>query len=214
MTRHARIVLAIWFAANTAGCAKRQPPAPIVDPTSQRTTASGPVVGFQGAYGSHVWRGIPYAQPPVGDLRWRAPRPPAAWTDTRAALQFGSPCPQYASRLGGVAGPEGSVGGNEDCLYLNVYAPRVAPGAVPTGNQRWPVMVWIHGGGNTIGAASFYDGGHLAAAEHVVVVTLNYRLGPFGWLRHAALRADGGSAAEQSGNFTPRSRPRPRVGAR
>src|SRR5262249_22798225 len=86
--------------------------------------------------------------------------------------------------------------GSEDCLYLNVYAPRdAAPGAA------LPVMVWIHGGGNTIGAGELYDGGNLATTEHVVVVTVNYRLGPFGWFRHAARPGDGTTPPERSGNF-------------
>lgn len=184
------------------GCAQRdQPAAPVADPAARRVTAAGPVIGFQGEYGNHEWRGIPYAKPPVGALRWRAPQPPEAWTDTRVALDFGNPCTQYASRLGGVSGREGSVGGNEDCLTLNIYAPRVAENAVPAGERRWPVMVWIHGGGNSIGGSSFFNGGNLAAAENVVVVTINYRLGPFGWFRHAALRAGAADVVEQSGNF-------------
>jgi para-nitrobenzyl esterase len=191
----------IWLALLAVGCASHDKPSPAADASSQRQTASGPVVGFQGQYGSHVWLGIPYAKPPVGDLRWRAPQPPPAWTDTRVALAVGSPCTQYASKVGGAPGPSGTVAGSEDCLYLNIYAPRVGPDAVPAGAQRWPVMVWIHGGGNTIGEAGFYDGGNLAATEQVIVVSLNYRLGPLGWFRHAALRADTADAADQSGNF-------------
>ena len=197
------IVTAVAVGALCAGgCARPAPVKPVVDPSSRRVTTSGPVVGFVGTYGSNVWRGIPYAAPPVGERRWRAPQPAAAWTDTREALEAGSPCPQYASPFGGVSGREGTVVGAEDCLYLNVYAPRVAENEIPDGDQRWPVMVWIHGGGNTIGESGFYDGGHLAAAEHVVVVTINYRLGPFGWFRNAALRDGASDAAEQSGNFT------------
>ena len=199
--RDRRLITAAALVALAAGCTRSQRPAPTPDPSSRRMTQSGPLVGFQGEYGSHVWRGIPYAVAPVGDLRWRAPQPPAAWKEARVAIAFGSPCVQYASPLGGVAGEDGSVVGKEDCLYLNVYAPRVAADEVPRDAARWPVMVWIHGGGNSIGTASFYDGGHLAEAEHIVVVTVNYRLGPFGWFRHAALRAGADGALEQSGNF-------------
>jgi para-nitrobenzyl esterase len=201
VTRRIWTALAV-SALCAAGCARPAPVKPAVDPSSRRVTASGPVVGFVGTYGSHVWRGIPYAAPPVGDRRWRAPQPAAPWTDARVALDPGSPCVQYASTFGGVPGADGSVVGAEDCLYLNVYAPRVDEHELPEGDQRWPVMVWIHGGGNTIGESGFYDGGHLAAAEHVVVVTINYRLGPFGWFRNAALRADSTEPAEQSGNFS------------
>ena len=155
--------------------------------------------GYTGRYGSHVWLGIPYAEPPVGERRWRAPAPPAAWSGAREALAFGDHCPQIASPFGGVTdAPAGSISGSEDCLYLNVYAPRMEPGAAA--QAKLPVLVWIHGGGNVVGLADFYDGGRLAQSQDVIVVTLNYRLGPLGWFRHAALR-EGASPAEQSGNF-------------
>jgi len=201
MSHRPVMALTTLCALAAVGCARTDRPAPTIDPRSQRMTPSGPVVGFAGEYGSHVWRGIPYAAAPVGDRRWRAPQPPPSWKETRVALAYGSPCTQYTSPFGGVPGKEGTVAGSEDCLYLNVYAPVVRRDAVPQRGARWPVMVWIHGGGNSIGTASFYDGGHLAAAEQVVVVTVNYRLGPFGWFRHAALRAGADGAAEQSGNF-------------
>ncbi|HSP96499.1 MAG TPA: carboxylesterase family protein [Candidatus Dormibacteraeota bacterium] len=192
--------LVLLVALVVGACSRGAGPAPTVDPSSARTTPAGPVIGFAGDAGEHVWRGLPYAQPPTGARRWRAPQPLSPWQETRQALAFGSPCPQYASPLGGVPGKDGSVVGNEDCLYLNVYAPRFAAGEVPTGAQRLPVMLWIHGGGNSIGEAGFYHPGKLAADERVIVVTTNYRLGPLGWMRHAALR-EGASPAEQSGNF-------------
>ena len=184
------------------GCAPSQPEAPVPDPSSHRVTLSGAVVGFQGHYGSHVWLGIPFATPPVGTLRWQSAEPATPWTETRQALNFGPPCTQLASRFGGVTTARpGTPVGSEDCLYLNVYAPRFAEADVPSANARLPVMLWIHGGGNTIGQAAFYDGGNLAATRNVIVVTTNYRLGPFGWFRHAALRGDGTSEIDRSGNF-------------
>jgi len=200
-----RRIGAVWLVAlivSGLGCARsteREHGRP--DPASRRVTGSGEVVGFVGRYGSHVWLGLPYAKPPTGELRWRAPVPPEPWTGTREALVFGAPCTQYASPLGGVAGRAGAPAGSEDCLYLNVYAPRATVAEVPTGVARLPVMVWIHGGGNSIGEAAFYNAGNLAATQQVVVVTLNYRLGPFGWFRRAALRGDQTSAADRSGNF-------------
>jgi len=123
--------------------------------------------------GTHErFRGIPFAAPPVGDLRFRAPQPAAPWTRVREALRFGSAAPQNPSFLPGMESGEQ----NEDCLYLNVYTPR-ADGA------RRPVLFWIHGGGFTGGSGgqALYDGGRLAARGDVVVVTINYRLGALGY---------------------------------
>jgi len=195
------IAALIAVASAVAGCGPHRP-RPVPDPASRRVTQAGAVVGFEGRYGNHAWLGIPYAAPPVGDLRWRAPRPAAPWSGTFEAVAFPSPCTQFASSIGGVTRARlGTPVGSEDCLYLNVYAPRFTPEEVPEGMRRLPVMVWIHGGGNTIGESAFYDGGNLAARENLVVVTLNYRLGPFGWFRHAALRGTGTSGEDQSGNF-------------
>jgi para-nitrobenzyl esterase len=183
------------------GCARPQPARHVAEPGSQRVMRSGEVVGFQGRYGAHVWLGIPYAKPPVGALRWRAPQPAEAWTGTRQALTFGSACTQFGNPTTVEQVKAGKPMGSEDCLYLNVYAPQFAPTAVPTGEKRLPVMVWIHGGGNSIGEAGFYNGGNLAVTERVIVVTMNYRLGPFGWFRHTALDGRGTNDLDRSGNF-------------
>jgi para-nitrobenzyl esterase len=181
-----------WLLVALVAC-HAAPPAPKSDPITRRTIAGGELIGFVGTEGSHVWRGIPYAAPPTGAQRWRAPRDPKPWQGTREALAFGERCPQYASQLEANHAP-GTVFGSEDCLTLNVFAP---PDAEP---ERLPVMLWIHGGGNVQGGSDFYDGGVLAVRQNVVVVTVNYRLGPLGWLRHAALR-EGATAEERSGNF-------------
>lgn len=168
---------------------------------SLRHPPAGSLVGTQGLHGGFAWLGIPYAQPPVDARRWRAPRAFPAWSDTRAALSMGASCPQFASPLGGVdTAPVGTLVGSEDCLFLNVYAPASPPSALPDADTRLPVMLWIHGGGNTLGTSSFYDGSALAEREKLVVVTVNYRLGPLGWLRHRSLR-DGRDQVEDSGNF-------------
>jgi len=177
---------------------------PVADVSSERLLAHGSVVGFASGHDTHAWLGIPYARPPVGGLRWRAPQAAEAWADTRDALEFGRPCLQLGSDLAMVPSedPSGFVG-NEDCLYLNVWAPRSEPDAVPAGDARWPVLVWIHGGGNVSGwpGAKLYDAARLAGREKLVVVSLAYRLGPLGWFSHPAIRAGAADALEASGNF-------------
>jgi len=190
----------MFVLASLSACRSAERSRGTVDPDSQRNPPVGAVVGFRGEYDSHTWLGIPYAAPPIGDLRWREPQRAARWEGVREALIPGSPCVQYASPFGGVAGKSGQVVGQENCLFLNIWAPRVDPSHVPEGKDRWPVMVWIHGGGNSIGDGGFYNGGNLAATHKVVVLSFNYRLGPFGWLRHASLR-EGASNADASGNF-------------
>jgi para-nitrobenzyl esterase len=155
--------------------------------------ASGTLVGksIKGDPTINVFKGIPYAAPPVGDLRWREPQPVASWTTPRDCSNFASRCPQpdVSDRPWlGEAGPM-----SEDCLYLNVWAPAKS-------DKPMPVMVWIHGGGFTIGAGSlgFYDGLELAR-QGVVLVTINYRLGPLGFFGHPALTAE--SEHHVSGNY-------------
>jgi para-nitrobenzyl esterase len=192
---------ALFALAFVSGCASWRSTGPVRDASSQRLPPAGPVVGSMGQYGSHVWRGIPYAKPPVGDLRWRAPQPAERWSEWLEADRSGEACSQPANFLAGDASGDNELVGAEDCLYLDVYAPAFAPDQVPAGDARIPVMVWIHGGGNVVGRAGFYDGGRLAATHDVVVVAINYRLGALGWFRHESLRAAAEGPAEASGNF-------------
>jgi para-nitrobenzyl esterase len=168
-----------------------------VDAAALRTPPAGALLGYRDTFGTQAWLGIPYAQAPVGSLRWRAPQPAAVWSGVRSALAAGSPCVQFWGPISGLEGKVGDVVGAEDCLYLNIWAP--AP--LPVDGKRLPVMVWIHGGGNTIGTANTYNGSHLAGSEQVVVVTVNYRLGVLGWFSHPALRAGAANAADASGNY-------------
>ena len=133
------------------------------------------------ADGVASFKGIPYAAPPVGALRWRPPEAPAKWTTPRDASAFGPAC--LATGEGFGAGPNQS----EDCLTLNVWTPAGHAG------RKLPVMVWIHGGGFVAGASSarFYDGASFAR-DGVVLVSLNYRLGRLGWFAHPALLKEGG----------------------
>ncbi len=192
---------AISFVALLVGCTATAPDAPSApDPSSRRSPPAGDVVGRVGIYGSHEYLGIPYAAPPVGERRWRAPAPLAPWSGTREATRHGAACPQFGSPFAGLAIPSDEIGGDEDCLVLDVYAP---VDATPVTAERpgLPVLFWIHGGGNVIGQASNYDGGYLAATQDVVVVAINYRLGPLGWFRHASLRAEATTEEDRSGNF-------------
>ncbi|HIF97209.1 MAG TPA: carboxylesterase [Myxococcales bacterium] len=183
------------------GCASSPPASPpTADPATARKTTSGPLVGYVDEHGVHTWLGIPFAQAPVGQLRWQAPRPPLPWTERREALGFGAECIQFAGPVGSEAEP-GSVVGSEDCLFLNIFAPARGPSEGDPRSPGLPVMVWIHGGGNTVGSARPYNGSALARQERVIVVTLQYRLGVFGWLSHPGLRPPGTSALDGSGNY-------------
>jgi para-nitrobenzyl esterase len=184
------------------GCGSDSPdPMPRLDDSTRRTIALGDVVGGVSPSGAHAWRGIPFAAPPVGERRWRAPAAAEPWTGTLEAIEHPAPCPQFATFAGGPEGVgPGDAYGSEDCLYLNVFAPPYAPEKVPGAEKRLPVMLWIHGGGNSLGDASIYDGGRLATGRDVIVVAVQYRLGPFGWFRHEALRHDA-SPADASGNY-------------
>ncbi|MGN9793234.1 carboxylesterase/lipase family protein [Streptomyces sp. OZ13] len=167
--------------------------------TTDATAAEGPVVTtrygqVRGKAGqtANSYLGIPYAAPPVGSQRWKPPSPPGRWPGVRAATTPGNPCMQGAasSPWGDLAGP-GTP--SEDCLYLNVHTP--AQRAL----HKRPVMVWIHGGGFTVGSGTFYDGSNLAAKGDVVDVTFNYRLGAFGYLAHPGLAEE--SPQGISGNY-------------
>jgi para-nitrobenzyl esterase len=145
------------------------------------TTRHGRIEGRE-ERGICVFRGIPYARPPVGEWRLRAPQPVQTWSGTRSATDFGPAAPQNAPvvrflrKFIGVGEAQ-----SEDCLYLNVWSPG-------TDRKRRPVMVWIHGGGFVIGSASasLYFGGRMAKRGDVVVVTINYRLGALGFLNPRA----------------------------
>jgi para-nitrobenzyl esterase len=148
--------------------------------TPQVRTEQGTVEGLQ-VKDVREFLGIPYAAPPVGDLRWRRPIATRSWKGVRPATQFGPACAQVTT-LGAFAGPPND---NEDCLTLNVFTPGTRT------FDKLPVLVWIHGGGNVDGSSRDYDASRLVALGKTVVVTINYRLGLLGWLAHPALDAEG-----------------------
>ncbi len=147
-------------------------------------TRSGTLLGESDADVS-VWRGVPFAAPPVGRLRWRAPQPVAPWAGVRDATRFGPVAPQPGPRSAG--GVPASFPRDEDCLTLNVWSP-TAPSQL-TGVGLRPVVVWFHGGAQMQGAGSMadYSGRALAATGDIVVVTVNYRLGALGQLDLSSL---------------------------
>ena len=170
--RRGLVVLAIAGAMAGATARSAEPPGAHVD--------GGEVVGVESG-SARIFRAIPYAAPPIGALRWKPPAPVAPWSGNRAATAPGPACPQKVSpgvpNLGGYVGPT-----SEDCLTLDVTAPKAA--------RRAPVMVWIYGGGNVAGATNLpsYDAAGFAR-DGVVLVAMNYRLGPLGFFAHPALTA-------------------------
>ena len=169
---------------------------------TQRNTIYGPVLGTEDA-GTYSWKGVPFAKPPVGALRWRAPAEPESWKDVKNTQAFGNACAS-SSRLYGPGQNnkyDATIGtsydttvGSEDCLYLNIWRPA-------NSGEKLPVIVFIHGGSNVTGytADPVYDGANLAKTANAVVVTVNYRLGVLGFFRSPQLKV--GNALEDSGNF-------------
>jgi para-nitrobenzyl esterase len=146
-------------------------------------TDSGPVRGTDDGQ-VRVWKGVRYAAPPVGDLRWRAPVPPRPWSEVADALEFGAVSPQPKSPIPMGAGTRSA----EDCLFLNVWTPSGL-----SGGDGKPVMVWVHGGAYIFGSGSqpLYDGRALASGGDVIVVTINYRMGVLGFLELSSYAGDG-----------------------
>jgi para-nitrobenzyl esterase len=156
------------------------------------TTArvSGGQVEGTAANGVAAFRGIPFAAPPVGELRWKKPQPVVAWSGVKNASAYAPSCMQDPNMLKFIGAPDGV---SEDCLYLNVWTP------AKSASERLPVMVWIYGGGFAAGATSSatYDGTRLAE-KGVVLVSVSYRVGPFGFLAHPDLSRESGKG---SGNY-------------
>ena len=170
-----------------------------IDQDSLRNTQEGLVIGMEGENNTFAWKGIPFAKPPIGELRWKAPQDASAWNGTLEAIEFKSACFQGSSMIQGDS--EGKWSGNEDCLYLNVWTPQLTEDQLENNQEKLPVMMWIHGGGNTTGSAHVYDPSLLVSKHNVVVVTIHYRMGPLGWFRHPALETPDSSRADISGNY-------------
>jgi para-nitrobenzyl esterase len=180
--RITRFGAAVGIALTLGAAAIASHAAPAIAPgqTNVVRLAEGNVQGTA-VNGVGEFLGIPYAAPPTGDLRWRPPIRAARWKGTLQATKFGGTCAQ--EQRGVFASPSN----NEDCLYLNVFAP--SPRPVPA--THFPVMVWIYGGGLFSGESDDYDGSKLASRGGVVVVTVNYRVGALGFLSHPTINAEG-----------------------
>jgi para-nitrobenzyl esterase len=170
------IVAASACAAFTIGALQAQTP-PL---TGVVQTVEGDVQGIV-TNGVSQFLGIPYAAPPIGELRWRPPADVTHWNEARAAIRFGGTCAQPERGIFTVPST------HEDCLYLNVYTADPLPAA---GAKR-PVMVWFYGGGMYSGESNDYDGSKLVRRGGVLVVTLNYRVGAFGFFSHPAINSEG-----------------------
>jgi para-nitrobenzyl esterase len=177
-------ILAIGLAvASQASTAARAAPvqAPACAAGTNVTTTGGPVCGIT-VNSVNEWLGLPYAAPPIGSLRWQPPQPPTPWTSTLQATAFGSECVQGSPDRGGPP----AAGSSENCLFVNVWAP-----AGTSADANLPVMVHIHGGG-FYGGNGNADNSLLATTGHEVIVSMNYRLGIFGFLADSALGAHSG----------------------
>ncbi len=141
-------------------------------------TSSGEVLGRK-SKNSVIYEDIPYAKPPIGNLRWKAPRK-ISQTNFKIEPKENNFCVQRPSNLGGADGDTLYVG-TEDCLYLDIFTPK-------KNEKKLPVMFWIHGGGNTSGLKDLYDFSKVVSRHDVIIVRLNYRLGPFGWFTHPAIQ--------------------------
>lgn len=194
-------VLTFVLAATSLPAAGQDKPAQSVHPAAADniTTLPAPTVltkygqlaATAGRGNSWTWKGVPYARPPVGDLRWRAPQPPQAWDGVRQSTDQFDMATQMAMSKTWI--PQGNIVGGEDCLYLNIWRPQ-------GDGKDLPVYVYFHGGANNFGSARLYDGSAVASISNMVVVVPQYRLGPLGWFNLPALR-EGVSAEEASGNL-------------
>lgn len=172
------ILIVLVALAITTSAVTRATSAPIV------MAPAGPVRGIV-QNGAREFLGIPYATPPVGNLRWRAPQPYGRWNTVLEATHLGSSCPQF------IPG-DNKLSGAEDCLVLNIYTPNPP-------QQDLPVMIWIHGGGFILGSGADVDGSGLAKKHNLIVVAINYRLGALGFLVNTSLAVE--DPAHISGNY-------------
>ena len=167
---------------------------------TNKTEFIGSVAKEKGDKKTISFVGIPFAKPPVGDLRWKAPRELDSYPDTFKATTLPNRCMQVSNFYDSMDGIEGeSIIGSEDCLYLNIYLSEKAYKS----KEMLPVVFWIHGGGNTWGysASNIFTSGDFILDHDVILVTTNYRLGPFGWFAYSGLNQDSENPLDSTANF-------------
>ena len=166
-----------------------------------RVTRDGALLGACVSDHALVWYGVPYASAPVGERRWRAPGASPTFEGVRDATQRVPPaCQRMPFSTPDEGAREGSIVGDEDCLYLTIWSPRRTTTA-QDGSDPLPVLVWFHGGGNMVGDGADFDASRLASSQNVIVVAVNHRLNILGWFAHRALRCGDATPEERSGNF-------------
>ena len=181
MQKISRLILTIFFTLNSFSLTAKE----II------STSSGIVAGFKMDKVMN-WHDIPYAKPPIGELRWKAPQL-ILESNKKIIAKEGNFCVQEPYERGGAPGDK-DVSGSEDCLYLDIQAPLL------DSESKLPVMFWIHGGGNTSGLKDSYNFSKLVQKEKVIVVSINYRLGAFGWFTHPSIQSMQ-SGLDKSSNF-------------
>ena len=167
---------------------------------TNKTEFIGSVAKEKGDKKTISFVGIPFAKPPVGDLRWKAPRELDGYPETFKATTLPNRCMQVSNFYDSMDGIEGeSIIGSEDCLYLNIYLSEKAYKS----KEKLPVVFWIHGGGNTWGysASNIFTSGDFILDHDVILVTTNYRLGPFGWFAYSGLNQDSENPLDSTANF-------------
>ena len=198
ITKIAKLLLILFFSSSTHLIAYEKDENASVK--IGETTITGTVIQNSNGENMLAWFSIPFAKPPVGELRWKAPRSFEITGNELDASNLPNHCVQVSNFYDEIDGIESnSIIGSEDCLYLNIFVSEKAMNS----NKKLPVMFWIHGGGNTWGysASNLFTDGDFVFDHDIVLVTTNYRLGPFGWFHYERLNENSSEPLDQTVNF-------------
>tara|TARA_B110000116_G_scaffold180196_1_gene155991 strand:+ start:367 stop:2286 length:1920 start_codon:yes stop_codon:yes gene_type:complete len=155
------------------------------DSNTLRKIESGEIIGMDNGE-TYQWLGIPYGSVPDSNYRWKKAKQPSSWDGVKEVIEFGEFCTQRSSLINSNVSLWANTVGSEDCLNLNIWSPKANENEI-LDSKKYPVMVWIHGGSNMSGNSDFYNPMQLVKNHDVIVVTINYRLGPFGWFNHPSI---------------------------